>query len=711
MRQLSLTDKQRNVLWWWAGGALFALIVAGFWGAGLLPLRKEAADEAPVAATPKAPVPLPDNAAPELSLSQQQGIFGNHLFRDAGVAAHWITRSGTQPRIMAAHPGPNAGVRMHFRPSERHVHLVLQGRPQVARAEGLKGTRATFFASERRLHLASLTVGSIRLLRALERGFDWVTTPPQERAHEGSTLVWSRQAASGSETLRAELRVLNGAKVLIADDGTLSLDAGEGKDLQFELSFLTSQPWLTPLPAKALLREGVSVDKRLKTLLRFLAYEEKFLGGSWRFLTYFGRDTLLAARLLQRVLTPKAYEAALAAVLSRLSVEGAVAHEEVVGEWVAFEPEQPGRFAPCLSLPSCDYVMLDDNLMLASVVHAYLREGDATATQQAVWLSTPLANGLTVAAALRRNFGYVLKQAEAYARSPRVKHLLQLRAGHWAGDWRDSRPGLAGGRFPYSVNAVLMPAALRAIVALGSQLHAEKEAEAAARYLPNWARAREHFMLKLPERSWRKRVADYGAHLGVPTDEAMESAAKALQFPALSLDAQGRPLPIMHSDEGFDLLFDRPSPTRLRQILQHMLAPFPAGLWTPIGMVVSNPAPAKQTKYWSWLGRDAYHGAVVWSWNHSLWAEGLRRQLGRVDLPDYILEELAFAERRLWRMLDRTRRLRATELWSWTFDRGRFAIVPFGQGRDHYTESNVAHLLSVSALGLERPSFDPPSKP
>lgn len=35
-----------------------------------------------------------------------------------------------------------------------------------------------------------------------------------------------------------------------------------------------------------------------------------------------------------------------------------------------------------------------------------------------------------------------------------------------AGEWRDSNDGLAGGRIPYDVNAVLVPAALDSTAAL-----------------------------------------------------------------------------------------------------------------------------------------------------------------------------------------------------------------------------------------------------
>ena len=49
-------------------------------------------------------------------------------------------------------------------------------------------------------------------------------------------------------------------------------------------------------------------------------------------LYYFGRDSLIALRLLMPVLTPEAIEAALGAVIERTNVTGALCHEETIGE-------------------------------------------------------------------------------------------------------------------------------------------------------------------------------------------------------------------------------------------------------------------------------------------------------------------------------------------------------------------------------------------
>src|SRR5215467_5323003 len=57
----------------------------------------------------------------------------------------------------------------------------------------------------------------------------------------------------------------------------------------------------------------------------------------------------------------------------------------------------------------------------------------------------------------------VAASSEAFARQPVYSNLVALKPGSKVGQWRDSNEGIGRGRYPYDVNAVWMPAALRAI--------------------------------------------------------------------------------------------------------------------------------------------------------------------------------------------------------------------------------------------------------
>lgn len=51
---------------------------------------------------------------------------------------------------------------------------------------------------------------------------------------------------------------------------------------------------------------------------------------------YFGRDTMIALRLLMPTLTSEAVESVLGAVIERANSTGALCHEETLGDYASF---------------------------------------------------------------------------------------------------------------------------------------------------------------------------------------------------------------------------------------------------------------------------------------------------------------------------------------------------------------------------------------
>ncbi|MHB8816316.1 MAG: hypothetical protein ACYDAE_24045, partial [Steroidobacteraceae bacterium] len=184
----------------------------------------------------------------------------------------------------------------------------------------------------------------------------------------------------------------------------------------------------------------------------------------------------------------------------------------------------------------------------------------------------------------------------------------------------------------------------------------------------------------------------------------------ALRFHALSLSASGEPVPVMHSDEGFLLLFADPEPQVLDAIVSVLMRPFPAGLMTGVGMVVANPvfcAPELQKQF----SRNAYHGTVVWSWQQALFAAGLARQLERHDLPASVRADLVKAQRVLWSAIEATRSMQNAELWSWSYEAGHYQLRPFGSSASDADESNAAQLWSTVYLAVRPPQYAVSSQP
>ena len=439
-----------------------------------------------------------------------------------------------------------------------------------------------------------------------------------------------------------------------------------------------------------------------------------YVAGSWRFCTYFGRDTLLSLRLLMPVLTPTTIEAGIGSVLARLNPDGEVAHEENIGEFAVLQRGGVGDGAS--DEPLYDYHMVDDDFMLAPIVAHYLLYQTADRKRAAAFLQEETAHGQTHGQALVSNLRFVLASAQPFAREPTADNLIKLKDGLPAGNWRDSREGLGNGRIAYDINAVFVPAALMAIARLhDSGLlddYASTEAgfSQAAALAELWAnRAPSLFKVRMPYDQARQHLADYAAQIGVPDREALASLENeaapgeaALTFNAVALDAQGQAIPILNSDDGLALLFKNPSPAELERVAATLLRPFPAGLLTPVGLVVANPAYASNDLRQLFTSNH-YHGATVWSWQQALLAAGLKRQLERSDLPAVTRQQLISAQTRLWQVISSTSALKNSELWSWSFMDGGYRLQPFGQRSSDETESNAAQLWSTVYLAIAPP--------
>lgn len=106
----------------------------------------------------------------------------------------------------------------------------------------------------------------------------------------------------------------------------------------FNASF--NYPQLTQLTSKEVLSPAstdlITQTPMQTTALSFLSYTTKLTAGAWRFLTYFGRDSMIAALLLEPVLSEGkggAIEAVIAGVLERINrTDGSVCHEETIGQ-------------------------------------------------------------------------------------------------------------------------------------------------------------------------------------------------------------------------------------------------------------------------------------------------------------------------------------------------------------------------------------------
>ncbi len=642
-----------------------------------------------------------------------EGRLLNAVYQQGPVAAHVLLSSGTQPRLLVAFPAGNSGVGVWFATTERPVQWTLGELKGISRPDS-KGRTLHGIVAEASVDAAVVVddavLSSVRVLRDYQINR---TYPPEVKASPSvaaTTIEWSRARLDGAAGYSLSITVENG-EIRGTQGAPLALaPARAGEPLRLRITALTGETPLTPLSGH-LLNASATRDQRSRDVLAFLSYAETFLAGSWRFDTYFGRDTLMSLRLLMPALKPEAVEGGLAAVLQRLDANGEVAHEEDIGEFAVLRHRRQGDAVS--DAPFYDYKMIDDDFMLAPVAAAYVFDQQHGRGRTHAFLERPRPNGERVGAALVRNFAFVAQSARAFAREPQPAHLISLKPGLNVGQWRDSEDGLGGGRYPYDVNAVLVPAALGAIEkfllsgVLNPYLskHQREGLANAGSMAVVWAReASKSFRVELSDADARRHIAAYAVELGVSPAQALAALPGGnVVVNALALDAQYKPVPVIHSDGGFALLLQDPPGAAVEELVTGMLRPFPAGLLTDAGLLVANPVFADAASRHK-LSRTAYHGTVSWSWQQALLAAGLERQAARRDLPAETEKRLREARRQLWSAIENTRELRASELWSWRYVDGRYRAAPFGQNRGDADESNAAQLWSTVYLAIPPPA-------
>jgi glycogen debranching enzyme len=654
---------------------------------------------------PPAPAAAPPGRAVEtLAFTVQEGQTENRFFRRGGVAAHVLATSGEAPRLVVAFPAGNSGVGLWFRD---RAELAIEGELAPVERGAMRGVRFTLTARAAELVVGKAILGGNWSLR------EWV--PPgltfPTLVNQVSANRIARATLDGGHHIAVAFEPLDGATSAREGDTLVLRGAPSARSIRVVVTATTDEKPLTPIETGELLTDRRGADPAMLRALAFLSYREALLAGSWRFLGYFGRDTLLSVRMLMPAARPELVEAGLGAVIDRLASDGRVAHYEESGEFVTLRrlAEKKGGD---LRAPYFEYGMVDDDFLLAPVLADYLAT-PAGRQRAAAFLARRTPSGATYAEAVRHNLDLVMKAAAPFAAEPAKENLIPFAADYPWGDWRDSNEGYGGGRVTWSINVALVPAALRASGALlrppafGELVVGAERAEEMEKV---WrARAPAHFLVTIARAEARRRVVDYGKKVGLDPMVVAANATSSLfgdvVIDAIALDKSDQPIPIQHSDDGFALLFGEPPADYLRRAAERIIAEFPAGLRTPVGVVVANPAYAPEVLQKTFTTAH-YHGTVVWSWQQAMLAAGLARQLARSDLDRRTQAQLLVAQRRLWRVIQQMRAQAAGELWSFAVKEGRIVYLPFGQATGHADESNAAQLWSTVYLAVRPPPPD-----
>jgi hypothetical protein len=739
-------------------------------------------------ADPTDPSGFTSPAGETLAFGVQEGNLRNYFHRQGATAVHLLTRSGTDPRIIAAFAANNQGIGLWFTsgPATTQVWAGAAGDADLAAGGGMAGVirpdnprpmygaRATLHSDVTKLTAFLSLLANVRTLRdygyglCLENASQFPELRNETIEQVSSGVVRIRREQIGGTGYAMELLIKAGAGTTVAvkdqavpararcagpDSGTKRVVEFSGaQGVTFDLIALGNDEPLTPIEKADLLTTRPS-DSFEFDALAFLSYKEKLEAGTWRFLTYFGRDTLLSMRMLMPGINHEVVEAALSAVLGRINLTpglsdpnfdytvdvGDVAHEEEVGDYAAWDNNKQATKPSNLRQPRYDYKMIDDDFELAPVIVEFMNKLVAeAATPDAgnaafdAFLARTRSDGVTFKAAVQANLQLVVDRARPFADDPlppaqKKTKLISLKHTVPVGQWRDSDMGIAFGRYAFDVNAGLAPGALAAAAALYTHFGDTAKAAATQAVLDKWQNIDELFRIEDTLASAKASVASYAVDLGVAdTSGQLEATDPGGRYSlyGISLDATGTPMPVMHTDHGFVMVFARPSDGYLTRVATTITKDFPAGLMSRVGVMVANPAiaPASFTvtdpknlkdpsddvldvKLHDLYTTAQYHGTVVWSWQQALLASGVRRQLGRTDLAPATRTALQAAECKLWDTIDAAQKVRAGELWSWApTATGQLEYRAFGYNVTDVDESNAAQLWSTVYLVVKRPT-------
>ncbi|EXJ77675.1 hypothetical protein A1O3_09904 [Capronia epimyces CBS 606.96] len=675
------------------------------------------------------------------------------------------------PRLVIAWPAGNSGICTFFQPQNGPngslaIALVNStlGSPLGSVYRPSRGSKYPFVGVQGVISFnssATLTIpilGSVRTIRDFTEGPSLLQPVIQDAINvtqtngTGATLsrLWLDNVTTTSFTI---VPYQNPESNITIDARNKSISFGAGF-YAFSASF--NYPQLTQLPPSQVLN---SASRNLTqqqfgqvTSLSFLSYSEKLLAGAWRFLTYFGRDSMISALLLEPVLSQgngSATEAVIGAVLERINrTDGSVCHEETIGDYATYLNLQNNMTS---TAPGFTYPMIDTDYYLPVLMAQYFNSSPdriGPLLSQRAGSVDPQNRNLTYANLTIINAEKILNITAPFTLNQTAANLIHLKPDQIVGQWRDSTYGLGGGRVPFDVNTALVPAALRAIAQLArtpgvypnkTRMNTTSWATLADARAQIWEEnTLRFFETNITASTARSRLQDFvktATYYHGPANESSLPSSGNVTTYSIALQGYNNlsSVNVLHSDTGFRLFFvnvtastDEAAAQETRFInatANSIMRPFPAGLLTPQSMVVANPALSGSEVLISNFTNSAYHGTVVWSFQLAMMAKGLERQLGRCnrnvssqspspapawcDIPS-VYNNVLRAYNSLWDSIEANSAQLQGEVWSWTYSNSTgFVTTPLGAlppppGVSAGTESDVRQLWSLTFLAVKR---------
>ncbi len=343
----------------------------------------------------------------------------------------------------------------------------------------------------------------LRLLKATT--FDELRSrlvPQIERKSQSRVLV-EQITFDGKNHLSLEIHVDSNQATIDASQDRILIRSLRSQPVKLTLKIGTDSPSLTPLRSKDIFNndffrfyehaKSERLARQVKSM-ELLSSQEKLMAGIPNYATYFGRDMMMSALMLEPVLKPAMLEHVIASVLKKLTPTGEVSHEEGLGgqairensakynklitEYLQFKTENAStkkiladaeNLLENLQKVTENYHMVDDDFQLPVLTARYLMSPDIPNTRKREFLQSPISSKdeTTRLRLLLWNLDYVAGVSSPYVENPVPENLISFRKldeHRWhAGSWRDSAVGYANGRYAMDINTIWVPKALESI--------------------------------------------------------------------------------------------------------------------------------------------------------------------------------------------------------------------------------------------------------
>ncbi len=688
--------------------------------------------------------------------------------------------------------------------SDRHRQPFSEQTFRQRELEELIANLERLEPAERDRHLQLLNAAYIGDVKA-RLGPDLITRLSGGVTGPNRTAVASQAALDGKTNLQLDIGEAPNASVVVTYP-TVSLRARDARPIRFTVRVTTDAPALTPLTREQIFNADFirfladsraaadritraraatarsaadsAVVTRYRRLerdvrgLELLTSKEKMMAGLPNYATYFGRDMMMSALMLEPVTSPSIAEHVIASVLRKLGPAGDVSHEEALGGQAIREnaaeyntviaeylrlAQRGNNSATATAVARArsilsdlqkvreNYNMLDDEFQLPVLTARYLANPTIPAARKLSFMTDSSEGGTPRVALLLRELGLVAKLAEPYARNPVVENLVaspKQDSIQWRSvSWRDSNAGYANGRFAMDINAIWVPRALESVSEILSRLRSigvsqarlnaltagpaqtalaalARDSALLRRAVETWSGAERHFVVTLSADEVRAKVqaklesltpAERGYWQGVLATTLADR--QPLEFLAISLDATGRPVPVVNTDPATGLFLADRSPAtaasrqRAMRDVRAIVRAYPVGLLVDrLGPLVANDAYASPT-VWAAFQRDLYHSPrVVWGREVNLIMLGLSKHIaasvdaaGRARDPALApyVAELRDALQRAKTAAEASG-LKHNELWSYEIEGNPQRLKPI-----RYGASTDIQLWNVTDLAVQ----------